>query len=166
MVVEVSVGIFFNMSVLWLIAKEFIMHLPEKWAMFISPLRAPGMPMACFLGNIYAECVDVLRDQAGPLGLKLRLLTTGNAASLRLCDTWGGFWWDPGVMVTVCLPVFAHFFINIYKLFCLVLPLDHLSLTHFCLCWVFNFYDGDIVGKVSWSDATCSLTGLWAFQGV
>lgn len=45
----------------------------------VSPLRAPGMPMACFLGNIYAECVDVLRDQAGPLGLKLRLLTTGNS---------------------------------------------------------------------------------------
>lgn len=40
------------------------------------------MPLACFLGNIYAECVDVLRDQAGPLGLKLRLLTAGN---VRLC---------------------------------------------------------------------------------
>lgn len=36
------------------------------------------MPLACFLGNIYAECVDVLRDRAGPLGLKLRLLTAGN----------------------------------------------------------------------------------------
>lgn len=48
----------------------------------LSPLRAPGMPMACFLGNIYAECVDVLRDQAGPLGLKLRLLTTGKALRL------------------------------------------------------------------------------------
>lgn len=35
------------------------------------------MPLACFLGNIYAECVDVLRDQAGPLGLRLRLLTAG-----------------------------------------------------------------------------------------
>lgn len=35
------------------------------------------MPLACFLGNIYAECVDVLRDRAGPLGLKLRLLTAG-----------------------------------------------------------------------------------------
>lgn len=36
------------------------------------------MPLACFLGNIFAECVDVLRDGAGPLGLKLRLLTAGN----------------------------------------------------------------------------------------
>lgn len=49
----------------------------------VSSLRAPGMPMACFLGNIYAECVDVLRDQAGPLGLKLRLLTAGNTLCLR-----------------------------------------------------------------------------------
>lgn len=44
----------------------------------LSVVRAPVMPLACFLGNIYAECVDVLRDQAGPLGLKLRLLTAGN----------------------------------------------------------------------------------------
>lgn len=36
------------------------------------------MPLACFLGNIYAECVDVLRDRAGPLGLRLHLLTAGN----------------------------------------------------------------------------------------
>lgn len=49
----------------------------------VSSVRAPGMPMACFLGNIYAECVDVLRDQAGPLGLKLRLLTAGNTLCLR-----------------------------------------------------------------------------------
>lgn len=35
------------------------------------------MPLACFLGNIYADSVDVLRDQAGPLGLRLRLLTAG-----------------------------------------------------------------------------------------
>uniref|UniRef100_A0A3Q3X4R3 Uncharacterized protein n=1 Tax=Mola mola TaxID=94237 RepID=A0A3Q3X4R3_MOLML len=43
----------------------------------LQETRAPAMPLACFLGNIYAECVDVLRDQAGPLGLKLRLLTAG-----------------------------------------------------------------------------------------
>uniref|UniRef100_A0A671VGW3 Phagosome assembly factor 1 n=1 Tax=Sparus aurata TaxID=8175 RepID=A0A671VGW3_SPAAU len=41
----------------------------------LQETRAPVMPLACFLGNIYAECVDVLRDRAGPLGLKLRLLT-------------------------------------------------------------------------------------------
>lgn len=45
-------------------------------------LRAPMMPLACFLGNIYAECVEVLRDGAGPLGLKLRLLTAGIKGSL------------------------------------------------------------------------------------
>lgn len=39
------------------------------------------MPLACFLGNVYAECVDVLRDQAGPLGLRLRLLTAGTCSS-------------------------------------------------------------------------------------
>lgn len=44
----------------------------------LSVPRAPVMPLACFLGNIYAECVDVLRDQAGPLGLKLRLFTAGS----------------------------------------------------------------------------------------
>eukprot|EP00064_Thunnus_orientalis_P002367 superscaffoldBa00000169_g2374 len=43
----------------------------------LQETRAPAMPLACFLGNIYAECVDVLRDRAGPLGLKLRLLTAG-----------------------------------------------------------------------------------------
>uniref|UniRef100_A0A7N8YLA6 Phagosome assembly factor 1 n=1 Tax=Mastacembelus armatus TaxID=205130 RepID=A0A7N8YLA6_9TELE len=41
----------------------------------LQETRAPAMPLACFLGNIYAECVDVLRDHAGPLGLKLRLIT-------------------------------------------------------------------------------------------
>lgn len=39
--------------------------------------RAPVMPLACFLGNVYAECVEVMRDGAGPLGLKLRLHTAG-----------------------------------------------------------------------------------------
>uniref|UniRef100_A0A3B5B8D0 Uncharacterized protein n=1 Tax=Stegastes partitus TaxID=144197 RepID=A0A3B5B8D0_9TELE len=43
----------------------------------LQETRAPAMPLACFLGNIYAECVDVLRDGAGPLGLRLRLLTAG-----------------------------------------------------------------------------------------
>ncbi|XP_029378042.1 phagosome assembly factor 1 isoform X2 [Echeneis naucrates] len=43
----------------------------------LQETRAPVMPLACFLGNIYAECVDVLRDRVGPLGLKLRLLTAG-----------------------------------------------------------------------------------------
>lgn len=39
------------------------------------------MPPACFHGNVYAEGVDVLRDQAGPLGLRLRLLTAGICCS-------------------------------------------------------------------------------------
>uniref|UniRef100_A0A7N6BRZ1 Uncharacterized protein n=1 Tax=Anabas testudineus TaxID=64144 RepID=A0A7N6BRZ1_ANATE len=43
----------------------------------LQETKAPAMPLACFFGNIYAECVDVLRDRAGPLGLKLRLLTAG-----------------------------------------------------------------------------------------
>ncbi|TKS73764.1 UPF0183 protein C16orf70 -like protein [Collichthys lucidus] len=47
----------------------------NKWKQYLG--QAPVMPLACFLGNIYAECVDVLRDRAGPLGLKLRLLTAG-----------------------------------------------------------------------------------------
>lgn len=57
-----------------------------------SVFRAPVMPLACFLGNIYAECVDVLRDRAGPLGLKLRLLTAGNMSLCVLCVSvkeWG-----------------------------------------------------------------------------
>ena len=48
----------------------------------VFPSRAPVMPLACFLGNVYAECVDVLRDRAGPLGLKLRLLTAGEFIAL------------------------------------------------------------------------------------
>uniref|UniRef100_A0A3P9A6S3 Uncharacterized protein n=1 Tax=Esox lucius TaxID=8010 RepID=A0A3P9A6S3_ESOLU len=43
----------------------------------LQDTKAPLMPMACFLGNVYVECVDVLRDGAGPLGLRLRLLTAG-----------------------------------------------------------------------------------------
>lgn len=39
--------------------------------------RAPLMPLSCFLGNVYAENVDVLRDGTGPSGLRLRLLTAG-----------------------------------------------------------------------------------------
>lgn len=35
------------------------------------------MPLSCFLGNVYAENVDVLRDGTGPSGLRLRLLTAG-----------------------------------------------------------------------------------------
>lgn len=44
---------------------------------YIFLLRAPVMPLACFLGNVYAESVEVMRDGAGPTGLKLRLLTAG-----------------------------------------------------------------------------------------
>ncbi|KAM8891502.1 phagosome assembly factor 1 isoform 2-T2 [Spinachia spinachia] len=45
----------------------------------LQETRAPVMPLACFLGNIFAESVDVLRDAAGPVGLKLRLLTAVGA---------------------------------------------------------------------------------------
>uniref|UniRef100_A0A3P9J0I8 Chromosome 16 open reading frame 70 n=1 Tax=Oryzias latipes TaxID=8090 RepID=A0A3P9J0I8_ORYLA len=48
----------------------------------LQETRAPPMPLACFLGNIYAECVDVLRDGAGPLGLKLRLLASGSGVGV------------------------------------------------------------------------------------
>lgn len=51
-------------------------HSISHYSLSLS-LRAPGMPLACFLGNVYAECVDVLRDGTGPLGLKLRILTAG-----------------------------------------------------------------------------------------
>uniref|UniRef100_A0A3B5MBC4 Phagosome assembly factor 1 n=1 Tax=Xiphophorus couchianus TaxID=32473 RepID=A0A3B5MBC4_9TELE len=44
----------------------------------LQETKAPAMPLACFMGNIFAESVDVLRDGAGPLGLKLRLLTAGS----------------------------------------------------------------------------------------
>ncbi|XP_006530951.1 phagosome assembly factor 1 isoform X2 [Mus musculus] len=40
-------------------------------------MRAPVMPLSCFLGNVYAESVDVLRDGTGPSGLRLRLLAAG-----------------------------------------------------------------------------------------
>lgn len=53
------------------------------------------MPLACFMGNIFAEGVDVLRDGAGPLGLKLRLLTAGNAPErLKMtdCHQSAAFW--------------------------------------------------------------------------
>uniref|UniRef100_A0A8C5H5A6 Uncharacterized protein n=1 Tax=Gouania willdenowi TaxID=441366 RepID=A0A8C5H5A6_GOUWI len=43
----------------------------------LQETKAPAMPLACFFGNIYAESVDVLRDAAGPVGLKLRLITAG-----------------------------------------------------------------------------------------
>uniref|UniRef100_A0A3Q2GNS9 Phagosome assembly factor 1 n=1 Tax=Cyprinodon variegatus TaxID=28743 RepID=A0A3Q2GNS9_CYPVA len=48
----------------------------------LQETKAPAMPLACFMGNIFAECVDVLRDGAGPLGLKLRLLTAGSGLSV------------------------------------------------------------------------------------
>ncbi|KAK6480139.1 UPF0183 protein C16orf70-like protein isoform X1 [Huso huso] len=43
----------------------------------LQDTKAPAMPLACFLGNVFAECVEVLRDGTGPLGLRLRLLTAG-----------------------------------------------------------------------------------------
>lgn len=44
--------------------------------------RAPVMPLSCFLGNVYAESVDVLRDGTGPSGLRLRLLAAGQLLAL------------------------------------------------------------------------------------
>ncbi|NXD13613.1 CP070 protein, partial [Nothocercus nigrocapillus] len=43
----------------------------------LQDTKAPLMPPSCFLGNVYAENVDVLRDGTGPSGLRLRLLTAG-----------------------------------------------------------------------------------------
>lgn len=40
------------------------------------------MPLSCFLGNVYAESVDVLRDGTGPSGLRLRLLAAGQLLAL------------------------------------------------------------------------------------
>uniref|UniRef100_A0A9J8AUX8 Phagosome assembly factor 1 n=1 Tax=Cyprinus carpio carpio TaxID=630221 RepID=A0A9J8AUX8_CYPCA len=52
----------------------------------LQETKAPVMPLACYLGNVYAESVEVLRDGAGPLGLKLRLLTAGCGPGV-LADT-------------------------------------------------------------------------------
>jgi hypothetical protein len=49
--------------------------------------RAPVMPLSCFLGNVYAENVDVLRDGTGPSGLRLRLLAAGQLLALRWVDS-------------------------------------------------------------------------------
>uniref|UniRef100_A0A2K6RHI5 CP070 protein n=1 Tax=Rhinopithecus roxellana TaxID=61622 RepID=A0A2K6RHI5_RHIRO len=43
----------------------------------LQDTKAPIMPLSCFLGNVYAESVDVLRDGTGPAGLRLRLLAAG-----------------------------------------------------------------------------------------
>lgn len=45
------------------------------------------MPLSCFLGNVYAESVDVLRDGTGPSGLRLRLLAAGQLLTLRGVDS-------------------------------------------------------------------------------
>ncbi|XP_069496147.1 phagosome assembly factor 1 isoform X2 [Ambystoma mexicanum] len=44
----------------------------------LQDTKAPAMPLGCFLGNVYAESVDVLRDGTGVSGLRLRLLTAGS----------------------------------------------------------------------------------------
>lgn len=89
------------------------------------------MPLACFLGNIYAECVDVLRDRAGPLGLKLRLLTAGNAClfvSWRLQDSRSDSKCLHGVFLT-----YPHSYVLIHKVFFLSLA-SRLSLTFLTHC--------------------------------
>ncbi|XP_014403324.1 PREDICTED: UPF0183 protein C16orf70 homolog isoform X3 [Myotis brandtii] len=43
----------------------------------LQDTKAPVMPLSCFLGNVYAESVDILRDGTGPSGLRLRLLAAG-----------------------------------------------------------------------------------------
>lgn len=43
----------------------------------LQDTKAPPMPLSCYLGNVHAESVDVLRDASGPLGLRLRLFSTG-----------------------------------------------------------------------------------------
>lgn len=42
------------------------------------------MPLSCFLGNVYAESVDVLRDGTGPSGLRLRLLAAGRFPTVSI----------------------------------------------------------------------------------
>ncbi|XP_036131001.1 UPF0183 protein C16orf70 homolog isoform X2 [Molossus molossus] len=42
----------------------------------LQDTKAPVMPLTCFLGNVYAESIDV-RDGTGPSGLRLRLLAAG-----------------------------------------------------------------------------------------
>ncbi|KAL2300299.1 hypothetical protein Nmel_012270, partial [Mimus melanotis] len=50
----------------------------------LQDTKAPLMPLSCFLGNVYAENVDVLRDGTGPSGLRLRLLTAGIGDTLNI----------------------------------------------------------------------------------
>ncbi|KAL6080297.1 hypothetical protein STEG23_010418 [Scotinomys teguina] len=54
----------------------------------LQDTKAPAMPLSCFLGNVYAESVDVLRDGTGPSGLRLRLLAAALAV-LELLDQTG-----------------------------------------------------------------------------
>lgn len=77
------------------------------------------MPLSCFLGNVYAENVDVLRDGTGPSGLRLRLLTAGisdaqnielvaffrrrgvNLYKLRMGYLWCFYGWCQSVLCTL-----------------------------------------------------------------
>lgn len=43
----------------------------------LQETKAPIMPLSCFHGNVYAETVDVLRDESGPSGLRFRLQAAG-----------------------------------------------------------------------------------------
>lgn len=54
----------------------------QKPLLTVPSPRAPAMPLSCFLGNVYAESVDVLRDGTGPSGLRLRLLAAGQLLAL------------------------------------------------------------------------------------
>lgn len=49
----------------------------------LQDTRAPLMPLSCFGGNVYAESVDVLRDNSGPMGLRFKLQTTGCGPVMR-----------------------------------------------------------------------------------
>ncbi|XP_041375935.1 UPF0183 protein C16orf70-like [Gigantopelta aegis] len=44
----------------------------------ITETKAPGLPITCFHGNCFSDCVEVLREHNTTVGLKFHLVTEGN----------------------------------------------------------------------------------------
>lgn len=52
----------------------------------LADARAPPLPVACFYGNCFLECLEVLRDNNVTQGIKFLLVTEGNVQG-KLVDT-------------------------------------------------------------------------------
>ena len=48
--------------------------------------RAPGLPITCFHGNCFSDCVEVLREHNTTVGLKFHLVTEGKESFLFVCS--------------------------------------------------------------------------------